>query len=474
VNKLFNKIIPRNSDQVLGVIISIAIIVFCVKSFARYTGFGTYYFDLGIMHQVVSNTLHGHFLEMTDPNFYFQGMRLGYHFDFILVFFAPFYYFFHDARVLLAGQSIILALGALPLYLLANDHLKNKKLSLLIVLSYLLYYPMHWTLMADFHAVTLATTFILTAWYFMEHKKYALMWVMIVLSWLTKENVALITGAIGLYVFFKSNRKQGSLLIGLSLVWFLLVYKVIMPHYRGGTHFAETYYSSDILTNIHRLFRLESLNYIVTLLFPLLFVPILSPLLLLIALPEWLIILLSSNTNMQLIQYHYTALLTPFIFLSLIYGIKKVNKKQIILGLIILIQCYTFFTRSPLRIPYYEDKAALNFVKSWQVKLKDESIPVSTSGHLAPYFSGRRYFYNFLFDFAYGSQGIKDSEIRALVNHYEKAEYVIIMKSEMDPTDERVMRYYFHLKHNTQFIKIADEAGIEVYKKVYNVAYGIK
>ncbi|KXK09960.1 MAG: hypothetical protein UZ22_OP11002000951, partial [Microgenomates bacterium OLB23] len=53
------------------------------------------------------------------------------------------------------------------------------------------------------------------------------------------------------------------------------------------------------------------------------FVPLLAPQFLLLALPEWLIVLLSSNTNMRALQYHYTALLTPFIFIALLYGLKK-------------------------------------------------------------------------------------------------------------------------------------------------------
>ncbi|MBP9816402.1 DUF2079 domain-containing protein [Candidatus Woesebacteria bacterium] len=468
LRKLIKTIIPGKTEALLWLMVSVAIIVFCAKSMGRYERLSAYYFDLGIMHQVVANTAHGHFLEITDPNFYTQGNRLGYHFDFILAFFAPFYIFFNDARVLLAGQSIIIGLGALPLFLLAKDHLKSKKFALSIAALYLLYYPIHATIIADFHSVTLATTFILWTWYGMEKKKYALVWTMVILAWFTKENVPLITGAIGFYFFLKGDRRHGGTLFALSGAWFLLVYKGIMPYFRTGQHFAESYYSSNIVENLMRLFSEESFKYLYLLTFPLLFIPFLAPQFLLLALPEWLIILLSSNENMRQLQYHYTALLTPFIFIALIYGLKKVAHKKIFIVILLLVQCSLLFTRSNLLKPYPANEDQLRIVNVWQEKLKDPRIPVATSGHLASHFSGRRYFYNFFYDFAYWQQGITDEQIDGLISHYEKAEYVLIKESELDITDERVMRYYFHLVTNPAFEKVFDESGIEVYKKVYN------
>ncbi len=434
----------------------------------RYERLGAYYFDLGIMNQVVANTAHGHFLEITDPNFYFQANRLGYHFDFILAFFAPFYIFFNDARVLLAGQSIIIALGALPLFLFAKDHLKSKKLGLGVAVLYLLYFPVHATVTADFHSVSLATSFVLWTWYGMEKKRYALSWAMVLLAWFTKENVPLITAAIGFYFFLKGDRKQGGLLFFASGLWFLLVYKVIMPHFRQGAHFAESYYTSSILENLTRLFSEESFKYLYLLTFPLLFIPFLAPQFLLLALPEWLIVLLSSNENMRQLQYHYTALLTPFIFIALIYGLKKVTHKKIFIVILLFVQCSLLFTRSNLFKTYAKNDDQQRIVKVWQEKLKDPAIPVATSGHLASHFSGRQYFYNFFYDFAYWQQGITDEQIDNLVSHYEKADYVLIKESELSIADERIMRYYSHLITNPNFKKILDESGIEIYKKVYN------
>jgi hypothetical protein len=205
-------IIPGKIEALLIVVMCVAFFVFATRSMHRYESLHAYYFDLGIMHQVVANTAHGHFLEMTDPNYYFQGNRLGYHFDFILALFAPFYLLFNDARVLLMGQSLIIVLGALPLFLLAKGHLKNKIAALAIATLYLLYFPVHATIIADFHAVALSTSFILWMWYAIEKGRYKLAMLMIVLSWMTKENVPLVTGAIGFYFYFNGHKKFGGAL----------------------------------------------------------------------------------------------------------------------------------------------------------------------------------------------------------------------------------------------------------------------
>jgi uncharacterized membrane protein len=449
----------------------VAFFVFATRSMHRYESLHAYYFDLGIMYQVVANTAHGHFLEMTDPNYYFQGNRLGYHFDFILALFVPFYLLFNDARVLLIGQSLTIVLGALPLFLLAKGHLKNRIAALAIATLYLLYFPVHATIIADFHAVALSTSFILWMWYAIEKGRYKLAMLMIVLSWMTKENVPLVTGAIGFYFYFKGHKKFGGALFAASVAWFLAVYKIIMPHFRGGAHFAETYYTADFFTNLQRLFSADSFQYAYALLYPLLFLPLLAPQFLLLPAFEWLIILLSANTNLRELQYHYTALLTPFIFIALIYGFKKIKSQKILyslLAILLFMQWSFLFKRSTLLHHYPPAPETEKVVAEWQHILSDPTIPVSTTGHLASHFSGRQYFYNFLYDYGFWNQGITEEQIRDLVSHYEKADYVLIKESEIDPTDERVMFYYFHLKNSKKFTKIFDKSGIEVYKKVYN------
>lgn len=446
----------------------------------RHWNLGSYHFDLGNMHQAVFNTSRGRFLEMTDPNLFFQSHRLAYHFDPILAFFAPFYWIYSGAEMLIIGQALVLALGAIPVYYIARDVLKKPIVAILFALIYLSYYPMHFTQIADFHAVTLSTTFLLFMFYFAEKRAFALSWAFIVLAWLTKENASLIIAFFGLYhVFFRKNKIFGWTVFVLSSTAFILIMKFIIPSFRTtDMHFASGYYTTDITENVSRIIRPAAFRYVASLLAPVGFVSLLSPVHLLISLPEWMINLLSSNNNMRLLQYHYSAQLTPFIIISAMYGTKKIAKllKQslsvknpaiVISFLILMISLIFAYMKSPLiRSRYKIQKEELNVVRLWQEKLSDDKIRVSASGHLSPYFSGRKYFYNFFFDFAYGAQGQTDEEIAQLADHYTKADYVLIKRSEIN--DHQMVQYYYnHLISNPQYEKIFDENGIEVYQLQY-------
>ena len=299
-----------------------------------------------------------------------------------------------------------------------------------------------------------------------------------ILLWMTKENTALLTIFFGLYhVVYKKNRTFGVATTMASVVLFFLMIRVIIPSFRTtDSHLAGGYYTTNIVENILRLFSIDSGRYIFNLFSPTLFVSFLSPIHLLIALPEFAINMLSKNTNMRELHYHYTALLTPLIFISSIYGmvnLKKVTEKftkatilPYIIGLIFLINFVVFVTKSPIITSKYQINSTKSvIIADWQEQLKDERIPVSATGHLSPYFSGRHYFYNFLFDYAYHVQGYSDEDIKELAHHYRMADYVLIQESEV--TDNEMAEYYYYeLRRDPLYEKIFDEEGIEVYKKL--------
>jgi uncharacterized membrane protein len=467
-------IIHRKYETTLLVIVLIGFFALAWTGLLRHWNIGSYHFDLGNMHQAVYNTSRGRFLEMTDPVQFFQSNRLGYHFDPILALFAPFYWIYDGAEVLIIGQALILALGAIPMYFLSAKVLHNKLGGLLFATTYLLFYPMHYTQIADFHAVTLSTTFLLFMFYFGEIKRFSLAWVFIVLAWLTKENVPLVTAFFGLYhVLYKNNKRFGVAVFIASAVAFIMMIKFIIPSLRvDGTHFAAGYYTTDILTNLQRFFRRETASYVTSLLAPLGFLSLLSPVHLLISLPEWMINILSGSGNMRVIRYHYTAQLTPFILVAAVYGLRNLatligSKKLHVAGAGIVCAITIVFSlyHSPLFTSKYRPNTTeLQVIREWQEKLADDQIKVAATGHLSPHFAGRQYFYNFLFDFAYGNQGYSDDDIRSLASHYENADFVLIKESEIND-HEMVQYYYAHLLSNEAYEKVYDSDGIEVYKR---------
>src|SRR3989338_6269034 len=125
---------------ILWLFIIIFVTVFSYLSIRRYKTLNSYYYDLGIMNQVVYNTSQGRFLEMTNQDLKKNVSRLAIHFDPILALFAPFYKIYEGPEVLLIGQAIILGLGALAVYLISQKILKKNLTSLIFALTYLFYF----------------------------------------------------------------------------------------------------------------------------------------------------------------------------------------------------------------------------------------------------------------------------------------------------------------------------------------------
>ena len=129
-------------------------------------------FDVGNLTQVVWSTANGRFLEMTDLNGD-QISRLGAHFDPIVV--APrrrLWWLWPSPELLLVVQAVAVALGAVPVFLLARKHLGTRpgraRASRVV---YLLYPPTQWLVVDDFHPVAFATPLLLAAIWFLDEER---------------------------------------------------------------------------------------------------------------------------------------------------------------------------------------------------------------------------------------------------------------------------------------------------------------
>lgn len=487
-------------EIILAIFILIYIIGFSFLSIRKLVTLQSNYFDLGIMHQVVYNTSKGRFLEMTNQDFGKNVSRLAVHFDPILAVFAPIYniYNLYDSpEVLLIAQTVVLGLGAWAVFLIAKNILKDKKISLLFSLSYLLLYPVERANVFDFHPVVLATTFMLFMIYFSLIKKYWPALIFIFLSFLTKEHVGLITLLFGLYLFFiKKERKFSLLIIFLSIFAFITTVGVIIPYFRKTSHFALSYFGDfgdspknvllGIFTNpvltITTIFKPENLGYFFKLIFSHGVFIIFAPIEFLIGLPELMINILSTNGNMKMIYFHYNSLIVPFILFSAILGYKKITQNKVLkkysnifLAVFVVSNLISIYYFNPLpfkflKEPYWWGKVEtrkINVLRQWH-KTLDDNQKVATTPRIAPFFTGRQYYYNFLYDTGYAGMNKSDSDIIKKISYYNQAQYVVIDRSEIfDPqAGELPKKFYQDLISNTNYKMIfKDRCGIEVYKK---------
>ncbi len=340
-------IVKYKYELLLGIAILIYVLYFTNASFLRFDNFYTGRFDLGNMDQTVWNTTQGRIFQLTNPDGTDIISRLAYHADFILILLAPFYFIWSDPHMLLLIQTVVLALGAIFVFLLARKIIINKSLAFIFSLAYLLNPSIQHANLYDFHAVTLATTFLLGSFYFLLNKKYLWFLLFSILAGLTKENVWTIVALFGGYIAFTNAQKKelprqifGVVVCIASLtIFYYLVWHAI-PAARGAQHFALSYYSDfgDNPTNIVKnivfspgktiktLSQTDRITYVVQLLEPLGFLPLLSPVYLFFAAPDLFISLLSNNAQLRQLYFHYGSTIVPFIFIAGMQGSKRAKK----------------------------------------------------------------------------------------------------------------------------------------------------
>ncbi len=350
--------------------------VFIYLALRRYDAFSTARFDLGDMVQAVWSTAHGHLFEVTDTAGQ-QISRLGSHVDPILAAFVPLWWVFPTPKLLLVAQPLIVATGAFPAYGIARRWIGDWRVSATCAVAYLLYTPLEWSLVFDFHPVTLATPLLLWCVWAVEADRPVLVGVFATLSVLTKEEVGMAVAAIGLWVIIRRGRtRTGTALIVGGLLWSFIAIAIIIPHFSpsGGSPFISHYgapgqtTSQVVKTTLrhpgHELGLLVDrarLTYLWHLLSPLVFLPLLSPLILIAAVPELLLNMLSNYPAQYSIYDQYTAVITPFLIVAMIGGIARAQRfpgtwglvarmRWVVIGALLVATLVTGFRHGPLPI----------------------------------------------------------------------------------------------------------------------------
>lgn len=355
-------------ENILTFAVLLYIVYFTTASFLRHDNFYSGKYDLGNMDQVVWNTAKGRTFAITDENGTRLTSRLTSHADFILILLAPLYWLWESPKMLLFTQSLVLGAGALFVFFITNHIIGNKSFAILFSVAYLLNPSLQRSNLYDFHAVTFATTFLLGSFYFLVKRKYGITTLFLFLAGITKEQVWIIVALFGLYMTLLHRKIRLGItifVVGLS-IFYALVWHII-PAFRGKEHFALEYYNafgsspSEIVVGVMRS-PLKTLSvlveqgrpyYLLQLFLPMGFLSLLQPQTLIFALPDFIINLLSNNTQLHQIYFHYTATITPFLFISAIYGMKKLHLlfpklQRFALCYLLFAICYGAYAFGPL------------------------------------------------------------------------------------------------------------------------------
>jgi uncharacterized membrane protein len=208
--------------------------------------------------------------------------------------------------------------------------------------AYLLYAPVQWLALDEFHPVALACPFLLYALWYLDEVRLAAAIPFLALAAATKEEVPLAVAGLGVWFAIARGRHVAGAAIalaGTALSAFYLT--VVMPHYRdgGSPAFYDRYDAvggspsgivekafTDPGALLGAVTEGRDLTYLLQLALPLAALFLAAPLVLIAALPELAANLLSETETQTSIEFHYTAPITPFLVAGAILGAARLPR----------------------------------------------------------------------------------------------------------------------------------------------------
>lgn len=314
---------------------------YAALSVLRHRAFATGRFDLGNMVQAVWWTAHGHPLRMTNLHGD-QISRLAAHVDPLLAVFGPLWWIWPSPDLLLVAQALAIAAGAWPVYWLARKHLGSPRAALGFALAYLLYPATGWLTLNEFHPVALATPLLLYAFWFLDNDRLLPFTLFAVPAAASKEEIGLVVAGFGLwYALARGRLAAGLVIAAFGFAWSVIAIAVVIPHFHtaGESDFYGRYSEvggsgagivKTTFTHPSRIadaaFNGRHLSYVLQLVLPLAGLSLLAPLVLIAALPELALNLLSATPTQTSIHFHYTAGLIPPLVIAAVLGAKRLSR----------------------------------------------------------------------------------------------------------------------------------------------------
>ncbi len=344
IRKIFIKIQSSvSSNWVLYFAISIYATALSIVTILKNNTFLTSGFDLGIFNQSFWTTLFEHrfFYSTGDLSFNPNGSFFGVHFSPILFLLLPFYAIYPSVEILLVMQSVILALGAFPVYWMARDKL-GKNAGLVTSIIYLAYPPLIFMNLNDFHLEAFTSTFFLFTVYYLEQEEWLKYLIFMILALSTIEFAPIIGVFVAFYGFrlylnkkfrnVKTARKCLVLTILVSILTFVLAFKTKEFFNNFTSPLPSPFH--HILSNPIQILSVffadwgAKMLYIITLLGPLAFLPFLALEPLIMAIPWIGFSFISTYPPYYSIYYYYSGFVVPFIFVALVEAIERLGLRQ--------------------------------------------------------------------------------------------------------------------------------------------------
>jgi uncharacterized membrane protein len=448
-------------------------------SLQKYDAFQQPGFDVGIFDQGI--WLLSRF---KDPFVTIMGLNLfGDHASYILLFFVPLYWIWPHVQLLFLAQTLALAVAAIPVYLIARRILHNSWLALLPALALLVSPALGWLNLENFHPDSFEVPLALFALYFMTVRRWRPFMVMILLLLLVKEDVALLVVPLGIYVALKHDRRVGFITADIGVVWFVVTVFFLGPFFSGDKAGSLDAFRipfdgwkgliSTALTQpwevLGYMAASAKIEYLIQLLAPLLFLPLLT-VETLVVLPTLLFNLLSTFAYQTNVRYHYTSLIIPvFAWTALVYvrRVKDVGARRALVVMVLLASLFSAYLWGPgdwSRQPatrYDVNAPDVQAIAEAVTLIPDDAV-VACRSRISTHLSHRVQIYDFPTPF-YASYYGDDSMDRQRLPVADNVQYVLDMPDRLSDVGARV---FLALQQDEGFRQIYSKNGVVLLRKV--------
>lgn len=291
----------------------------------KWAAFGYNAIDLAYFAQAAWNGAHGRFFAFSIH----PGTTLGDHAEWLLAPLGLVYAAVPHPLTLVFLQAAAIAASAFVLWRIARRGLPSAW-ALGAAVAFLLLPSAAGMALFEFHVLVFALPLLLLAADAYREKRLGRFALFLALALLVREDVALPVFCFGLVALLERRSWTWVMLPAvLATAWFAAMLQVIGHYSVGGDYKFFAYYGwlwpLDVGALARHLLTLPQLEFLVALLMPLLFLPLVRPKWLLLALPGYLQVALASwGAGAQLLGTHYLVLILPGVLLAGLDGLSAV------------------------------------------------------------------------------------------------------------------------------------------------------
>ncbi len=411
---------------------------------------------------------------------------LGHHANLALWLIAPFYWLGAGPHFLNLLQVGSLALGAIPVFLIAKERLEDEWFALVMAAAFLAHPSLGFFAWELFHPETMAITGLLLAYWFGLRKHWTGFGISLVYAVSWKEDVALSAAALGVVLLVRHQRKAGLITLVTSTAYFVFVNRGLLPTVAGSTFYNHLFGDlgetptevaltavSDPGKIADKIFAADARTFVWQLAGPFALLAVLGPVPFLIGAPQLFIDLISSAGFTRVYTYHYAALPMVGIVLASIEGFGRISRwrpslRPFFIGLLAASAASGAVAWGVSPIGHQYDKGwwplapdARLETKRYVVTIPPGDAAVAATYHFTPHMTHRRSIYDFPSPWFSSNWGVAGENL----HDPNVVEWLVIDRQVIGPADLALLDY---LLDNGEFETAFQKHEIVVARRVRN------